>query len=215
MLGDLKIDSLIGQGKSNFAGSPKNRRYNIAVGSAKFNNTIIPADKEFSFVEALGEVTEKAGYLPELVIKGNKTIPELGGGLCQISTTAFRAAIYAGLPILERKPHAYPVAYYNPQGMDATIYPPHPDLRFKNDTGGPILIQTKIDKNELTFNFFGVKQTRIIKVIGPNTYDRQANGALSAVFWREFYEGETLLKKESFYSAYKSPNNYPHKNPLE
>ncbi len=215
MLEDLKITALVGQGKSNFAGSPKNRRFNIAVGSAKFNNVIIPANKEFSFVETLGEVTEKEGYLPELVIKGDRTIPELGGGLCQVSTTAFRAAIYAGLPITERKPHAYPVAYYNPQGMDATIYPPHPDLRFKNDTGGPILIQTKIVKNELTFNFFGVKQERVVKIIGPNTYDRQPDGSLKAVFWREFYKDEVLTKKEPFYSAYKSPNNYPHKNPLE
>ncbi len=215
MIEKLKINALIGQGKSNFAGSPKNRRYNIGVGAAKFNNTVIPPDKDFSFVESLGEVTAKAGYLPELVIKGDRTIPELGGGLCQVSTTAFRAAIYAGLPILERKPHAYPVAYYNPQGMDATIYPPHPDLRFKNDTGSPILIQTKIDKNDLTFNFFGAKQVRTVKIIGPNVYDKKPDGSLKAVFWREFYEGETLTKKEPFYSSYKSPSNYPHKNPLE
>lgn len=214
-LEDLKINALVGQGKSNFAGSPKNRRYNIGVGAAKFNNTIIPPDKEFSFIEALGEITAKAGYLPELVIKGDRTIPELGGGLCQVSTTAFRAAVYAGLPILERKPHAYPVAYYNPQGMDATIYPPHPDLRFKNDTGGAMLVQTKIDKNELTFNFFGIKQSRAVKIIGPNTYDRQPSGALKAVFWREFYDGDKLLKKEPFYSSYSSPAKYPHKNPLE
>lgn len=211
----LGINALIGQGTSNFAGSPKNRRYNIGVGAAKFNNIIIPKDKEFSFVETLGEVTTKAGYLPELVIKGDRTIPELGGGLCQVSTTAFRAAIYAGLPILERKPHAYPVAYYNPQGMDSTIYPPHPDLKFKNDTGGDIFVQTKIDKNELIFNFFGIKQSRVIKIIGPNTYDRQANGALKAVFWREFYDGDKLIKKEPFYSSYSSPAKYPHKNPLE
>lgn len=214
-LENLKINALVGQGKSNFSGSPKNRRYNIGVGAAKFNNIVIPPDKEFSFIETLGEVTAKAGYLPELIIKGGKTIPELGGGLCQISTTAFRAAIYTGLPILERKPHAYPVVYYNPQGMDATIYPPHPDLKFKNDTGGAIFVQTKIDKNELIFNFFGVKQNRVIKIIGPNAYDRQPNGALKAIFWREFYDGDKLLKKEPFYSSYSSPAKYPHKNPLE
>lgn len=214
-LDKMNITALIGQGKSNFAGSPKNRRYNINVGAAKFNNVFIAPDEEFSFVKTLGEVTSKAGYLPELVIKGDKTIPELGGGLCQVSTTAFRAAIYAGLPILERRPHSYPVAYYNPQGMDATIYPPHPDLRFKNDTGGPILIQTKIVKNDLTFNFFGVKQDRTIKVIGPNIYDRKPDGSLKSVFWREIYKNDELIKKETFNSSYSSPNKFPHKNPLE
>lgn len=214
-LKDMKIDSLIGQGKSNFSGSPANRRRNIATGAAKFNNVIIAADEEFSFVTTLGEITPKAGYVPELVIKEDKVVPELGGGLCQVSTTAFRAAIYAGLPILERRPHSYAVPYYNPQGMDSTIYPPHPDLRFKNDSDAPILIQTKIVKNDLIFNFFGKKQSRIIKIIGPNVYDKKPDGSMKAVFWREFYDGETLQKKESFYSTYNSPALYPHKNPLE
>lgn len=214
-LDQMNITALLGQGKSNFSGSPKNRRYNIGVGAAKFNNIFIDTGKEFSFNEILGDVDAKAGYLPELVIKEDKTVPEYGGGLCQVSTTAFRAAIYSGLPITERRPHAYPVAYYNPQGMDATIYPPHPDLRFKNDTGGPILIQTKIVKNELFFNFFGVKQDRTIKIIGPNIYDKQPDGSLKAVFYREIYTDGKLFKKETFNSAYSSPSKYPHKNPLE
>lgn len=214
-LENLKIDALLGQGKSNFAGSPKNRRLNIATGAAKFNNILILPDEEFSFVKTLGEITAKAGYVPELVIKEDKVIAELGGGLCQVSTTAFRAAIYSGLPILERRPHAYAVPYYNPQGMDSTIYPPHPDLRFKNDTGGTILVQTQVIKNDLIFNFFGAKQTRTIKIIGPNIYDKKTDGSMKAVFWREFYEENTLKKKEPFYSSYASPAKYPHKNPLE
>lgn len=214
-LEDMKIDSLLGQGKSDFSGSPANRRHNIATGAAKFNNIFIAAGEEFSFVKTLGEISAKTGYLPELVIKENKVIAELGGGLCQVSSTAFRAAIYSGLPIIERRPHSYAVPYYNPQGMDATIYPPHPDLRFKNDTDTPILVQTKIIKNSLIFNFFGKKQERIIKIIGPNTYDKQPNGSLKAVFWREFYEKDVLQKKEPFYSSYASPNKFPHKNPLE
>lgn len=214
-LEDMKIDSLLGQGKSNFAGSPANRRLNIAVGAAKFNNVFIAPGEEFSFVKTLGEITAQAGYLPELVIKEDKVVAELGGGLCQVSTTAFRAAIYSGLPITERRPHAYAVPYYNPQGMDSTIYPPHPDLKFKNDTGGTILIQTKVIKNDLIFNFFGVRQSRVIKIIGPNVYDKKPDGSMKAVFWREFYKEDVLQKKEPFYSTYASPANYPHKNPLE
>ncbi|MBU4338419.1 VanW family protein [Patescibacteria group bacterium] len=214
-LKNMEINSLIGQGTSNFSGSPANRRLNIAAGTAKFNNIFIAPNEEFSFVTTLGEISAKTGYLPELVIKEDKVIAELGGGLCQVSTTAFRAAIYAGLPILERRPHAYAVPYYSPQGMDATIYPPHPDLQFKNDTGAPILVQTKIIKNELVFNFFGKKQERAIKIIGPDIYEKNSDGSMKTVFWREFYEGDVLQKKEPFYSSYASPNNFPHKNPLE
>ncbi|MBU3965446.1 VanW family protein [Patescibacteria group bacterium] len=214
-ISEMGIDSLVGLGESDFSGSPKNRRHNIAVGAAKFNNILIVPDEEFSFNKILGEVDKKNGYLPELVIKGDRTIPEYGGGLCQISTTAFRAAIYSGLPIIERQPHAYPVVYYNPPGMDATIYPPHPDLRFKNDTAGPILIQTKIIKNQLIFNFFGKKIDRKIKIIGPNIYDKKPDGSMKAVFWREIYEGEKLVKKDIFRSVYASPEKYPHKNPFE
>lgn len=214
-ISEMGIDSLIGFGESDFSGSPKNRRHNIGVGAAKFNNALLAPDEEFSFNKILGEVDEKTGYLPELVIKGDRTIPEYGGGLCQVSTTAFRAAIYAGLPIIERQPHAYPVVYYNPQGMDATIYPPHPDLRFKNDTGWPILVQTKIIKNKLFFNFFGKKNKRQVKIIGPNIYDKKPDGSMKAVFWREIYEREKLVKKDVFRSVYASPDKYPHKNPFE
>ena len=114
---------------------------------------LIAPDEEFSFNRALGEVGPAQGYLPELVIKNNKTIPEYGGGVCQVSTTMFRAAVYSGLEVTERRPHAYPVKYYNPQGFDATVYSPSPDLKFKNNTGGWILIQTRIEGNNLFLNF--------------------------------------------------------------
>jgi vancomycin resistance protein YoaR len=78
--------------------------------------------------------------LPELVIKKEGTVPEFGGGLCQVSSTAFRAAMNGGLPITQRRNHAYAVQYYAPQGTDATIYPGVVDLKFINDTPGDILI---------------------------------------------------------------------------
>jgi hypothetical protein len=79
-------------GTSNFKGSPVNRRHNIAVGAASVNGTLIAPGEEFSLLKTLGDIDAAAGYKPELVIKGGKTLPEFGGGLCQIGTTAFRAA---------------------------------------------------------------------------------------------------------------------------
>ena len=130
----LGIKELIAEGTTNFAGSPKNRIFNINHALKQFQGALIAPGAEFSFVEQLGPVDGEHGYLPELVIKNNKTEPEFGGGICQVSSTVFRTAIYGGLKITERRNHAYPVSYYRPYGMDATIYIPKPDLRFQNNT---------------------------------------------------------------------------------
>ncbi len=168
--GNVGIIDLIGTGKSNFAGSPKNRRHNIAVGAAALNGILIPAGEEFSLLKTLGEIDGEHGYKTELVIKGNRTIPEFGGGLCQIGTTTFRAALSSGLPIIERQSHSYSVPYYlenGKPGVDATIYNPKPDFKFINDTGNPILIQTRIKGDELIFEFWGKKDGRIASHTEP------------------------------------------------
>ncbi len=167
----LGIKELLGIGNSNFKGSPKNRRHNIAIGAAKLNGIIIPAGEEFSLVTALGKIEAETGYLPELVIKGNKTIPEYGGGLCQIGTTVFRAAMAAGFPILERRNHSYRVRYYEPAGTDATIYPPRPDFRFKNDTRDAVVLLTKILGDDLRFELWGTSDGRKAERTDPKIFN--------------------------------------------
>jgi len=168
---EFNIKEIIGTGHSNFAGSPANRRHNIAVGAAAVNGLLIKPGEEFSLVKTLGAVESSTGYLPELVIKNNRTIPEYGGGLCQIGTTVFRAAIQSGLPITERRNHSYRVSYYEPAGMDAAIYIPKPDVRFLNDTSNYILIQSRIIKNDIYFDFWGVKDGREISISKPTVYN--------------------------------------------
>jgi len=168
---NLMIKEIIGTGSSDFSGSPKNRRRNIAVGSAAVNGLLIAPGDEFSLVAALGNVDETSGYLPELVIKDNKTIPEFGGGLCQVATTLFRAALQSGLPITARQNHSYRVSYYEPAGTDAAVYLPNPDVRFLNDTENYILIQTRTVGNILYFDFWGVKDGRQIEVGKPTIYN--------------------------------------------
>lgn len=165
---ELGIKEMIGSGFSTFAGSPVNRRHNIGVGAAALNGILIKPGEEFSLVKSLGEIDAQHGYKPELVIKENKTIPEYGGGLCQIATTVFRAALASGLKITARKNHAYRVPYYEPAGTDATIYDPLPDVRFINDTEHYILIQTKMWGDNLTFEFWGTKDGRVVSFEGQN-----------------------------------------------
>lgn len=168
---NLGINELLGTGQSNFAGSPPNRRHNIAVGAAAVNGTLIKPDEEFSLLKTLGAIDASTGYLPELVIKGDKTVPEYGGGLCQIGTTVFRAALASGLPITERRNHSYRVVYYEPAGVDATIYNPAPDFKFVNDTGYYILIQSRIEGDNLYFDFWGTKDGRSVNQTKPKIYN--------------------------------------------
>lgn len=208
---NLGITALIGEGTSNFAGSPKNRIHNIIIGSQRFNGVLIKPGEEFSFIKTLGPVDESTGYLQELVIKQDKTEPDYGGGMCQVSTTAFRAAIMSGLKITARTPHAYPVSYYNPQGMDATVFIPNPDLKFLNNTPGYILMQTKIEGTKLIFDFYGTVDGRKINITGPTITERNPDGSMKATFTQEVLDkdGNQILHNV-FNSSYDSPSKYPH-----
>lgn len=204
-LNDLGITELIGRGESKFSGSPANRRHNIKVGLNKMKGVIVRPDEEFSFNKYLGPVEASEGFLPELVIKGNETIPELGGGLCQVSSTTFRAAMHAGLPITQRKNHSYAVQYYAPQGTDATIYPGVIDLKFKNDTGNSILIWPYFSGNDiLVFDFYGTRDGREVKLNQPAVYDRTANGAMKAT-WTRTVAKKGITETDSFSSNYQPP----------
>ena len=208
---NMGIATLIGQGKSNFRGSPKNRIFNINTALKKFNGILIKPGDEFSFVQTLGDVDGEHGYLPELVIKGNKTEPDFGGGICQVSTTMFRAAIYSGLKIKARTNHAYPVSYYNPQGMDATVFVPQPDLKFINNTPGYILVQTKIEGTELTFDFYGTDDGRKTTVDGPTVTESQPDGSLKTVFTQNVFDKDgNQFINSVFKSTYDSPYRHPH-----
>ncbi len=154
---NLGIKEVIGVGTSLFQHSIQGRIYNITLASTRLNGVLIKPDEEFSFNKALGDVSSFTGYQQAYIIKEGRTVLGDGGGVCQVSTTLFRAALDAGLPITQRSAHAYRVNYYEQDsgpGLDATVYYPTEDLRFKNDTGHHILIQTAIDPTILKLTFF-------------------------------------------------------------
>jgi vancomycin resistance protein YoaR len=164
---DLGIEGVLGVGVSKFKGSPANRIKNIKNGVSLLNGLLIAPEETFSVLNALKPFETSHGYFPELVIKGDKIEPEVGGGLCQIGTTTFRAAMLSGLPIVSRSNHSLVVSYYNDlsngnPGTDATIYDPAPDFQFKNDTGHYILFQAELfeDSQELHFTLWGTSDGR-------------------------------------------------------
>lgn len=161
------IESVIAIGKSDFTGSSDARVQNILAAVRKFNGLIVPQGRTFSFNSTLKEVSEADGFVPEFVIKGNETEKELGGGVCQVSTTVFRAAFKAGFPMIDRRNHSYAVPYYKPQGLDATIYLGGQDLRFSNNTSGDITMQAFTSGQTLYFVFYGQDDGRRVAIEGP------------------------------------------------
>lgn len=169
---EMGIRELIGEGTSTFRGSISSRIFNVNLGASRVNGVLVPPGEEFSFAEAVGDVSSLTGYKQAYVISGGRTVLGDGGGICQVSTTLFRAALDAGLPITERHPHSYRVSYYeqdSPPGIDATVYVPTVDLKFKNDTNNHILVQSIVDLEELrlTFQIYGTDDGRVSVINTP------------------------------------------------
>jgi vancomycin resistance protein YoaR len=173
----LGIKELVAEGVSNYSYSPYARVVNIKNMVRKLNGTVLAPGEEFSFNAVMGDITPSEGWAEGLVIEGDRTVPGLGGGICQVSTTAFRAAFWAGVPITERHDHAYPVPYYTqggyPEGFDATVWSPDLDFKFVNDTGSFMLIQATMDtaRQDVHVSLFGTKPARTVKLEGPQIWN--------------------------------------------
>jgi vancomycin resistance protein YoaR len=169
---EYKIEDVLGIGTSKFKGSDAGRMHNIENASGKVNGVLVEPGGVFSFVEAVGPIDRNNGFTSAKVISGGRTVLGDGGGVCQVSTTIFRAALNAGLPIIERNAHSYRVSYYEQDsgpGLDATIYSPSVDLQFKNDTEGYILVSSEFNKEDasLKFTIYGKSDGREVEVTKP------------------------------------------------
>ena len=143
---ELGITELVSEATTYYWGSWQNRRSNIALGAGKLHGIIVAPGEEFSFNHHLGDITPEAGYLEGSVILGGATVTGIGGGICQVSTTMFRAAYNGGYAVTERNSHGYRVGYYEyagaGPGLDAAIWQPEVDLRFQNNTPYHLLIES-------------------------------------------------------------------------
>ena len=172
-LNQLGIKDLLGTGSSIYKGSPEYRDHNIAVGADKLDGMVLRPGQTFSFNERIGRFSLGEGWVEGSVIIRDETEQGVGGGICQVSTTLFRAVLAAGLPIEERWPHLYRVRYYemglSPIGTDATIFSPGIDLKFSNDLDGPIMIRSRLDRklSTLDFEIWGVSDGRVVTVGSP------------------------------------------------
>ena len=160
---ELGITELVSEATTYFWGSWQNRRSNIALGAGKLHGVIVAPGEEFSFNAHLGEITPENGYLEGSVILGGATVTGIGGGICQVSTTMFRAAFSGGYAITERNNHGYRVGYYEyagaGPGLDAAIWQPEVDLRFQNNTPYHVLIESDFlpTQDAIQFRFYSTR----------------------------------------------------------
>lgn len=237
-LASLGISEQVGLGVSSFARSEQYRITNIRAGARRMNGVLIPPGATFSFNTQLGEVNAANGFVEGLAIVDNRTQKEWGGGLCQVSTTVFRAAFFAGLPISERHEHAFRIGWYEelgePPGLDAAIFTPYNDLRFVNDSGGWLLMESYVDleRQRLTVALYGPPTGRSVsyehrvleRTPAPTTpvyvndpsqprgYLRKsdtARGGIKVVVTRTVTRGGQVLSRDSFPTVFKPwPNIY-------
>ena len=231
-INSLGIRELVASGNSYFAGSIPNRVFNIGLGASLINGTLVPPGEVFSFNSIVGPVSAEQGFKQAYVINKGRTVLDDGGGICQVSTTVFRAALNAGLPIEARTAHAYRVAYYEQRGFapgfDATIWSPTVDLKFKNDTGHHILVQAIVDRaqSKLQVDIYGTSDGRNVEISDPvlstkrpapeplyqddpalpkgttKQVDFAAEG-LTSVFSRKVYKGDALIIDDTFKSNFR------------
>lgn len=135
--------------------SNSNRNTNIKLSAAAINGTTVLPGETFSFNQATGQRTAEKGYLPAAAIAGGQSVDEIGGGVCQTSSTLFNAVARANMEIVERSPHAWPSNYVE-KGMDATVNWPNLDFKFKNTSDWPIFIVAYYQSRKVTVEIYGM-----------------------------------------------------------
>lgn len=148
------VTDLLGSYSTKYTAYDKNRNTNLEVGCNYLNGTMIAPGEVFSAMEGLGEQTYARGYRDAGVYVNGKVEAGMGGGVCQITTTLYNAAIYAELEIVERHPHSMTVGYV-PLGRDAAVADTYKDLKIKNDTEYPVYLEASAANGVLKVNLYG------------------------------------------------------------
>ena len=215
---ELGIAELVAEGESYFIGSPSGRDHNIRLAATKFDGVVVPPGETFSFNHHLGPVTAEEGYDESYITAGEQLAIGIGGGICQVSTTVFRAAFWGGYPITERWYHYQRVGYYELRGggvgMDATVYSPNVDFKFVNDRTYPLLIETEVEEatHRLIFRFYSTDDGRRVESEEPVISDETEPGppiyqlheemaAGTVVKWQSAVDGLTATVVRRVYDA--------------
>lgn len=151
-----KIDGVLASFSTDYSTSTEARANNIAIATKACNGKIVMPGDTFSYNATLGERTYEKGYKEAPIYKNNEVVDDVGGGICQVSTTLYRAAMRANLKVVERHNHSFK-ATYSPLGLDATVTWGYLDYKFKNTYDFPIYIEGVTSGRTVSFNIYGSK----------------------------------------------------------
>lgn len=160
-----KITGKISDYSSNYANTGDGRVKNMEIAAGIINGTIVMPGEEFSYNALIGDTTPDKGYEKANTYVGNKVVPDYGGGICQVSTTLYRAVMRANIRSTERTNHSLTVSYSEP-GLDATVANPYLDYKFVNTYDFPIYIQGYVSGGVVNFTIYGN-----VEAMGNKTYD--------------------------------------------
>ena len=166
-----------------------NRSFNVNRAASFCNGKVIQPGEVFSYIGTIGDPSSRNGYKPSTGYQNGKTVPMDGGGVCQVSSSLYYCAVYANLEIVKRACHAFATGYI-PNGLDATIYYPSLDFKFRNDTGFPIKIVAYTEggaAGTLTVQFFGSNPDNI--TVKTERY------ALSSTPWTTVYQPDETIPR--------------------
>lgn len=184
-IGNEPFPDLLSQFSTSFTSSGYNRSNNIILSSAKLNGLVLMPGEEFSYNQAVGQRTRAAGFREAGAYSNGKVVQEVGGGICQVSSTLYNAVLYANLEIVERTNH-----YFNPgyvkAGLDATVSWGGPDFRFRNNRNYPIRIVTDTSGKKLKVYIYGLKTDDDCTVVLDPRY-------ISSVPYKTTYQNDASL----------------------
>ena len=195
---------ILGKMTTSFAGSSENRINNLELACSKIDGVILNPGETFSYNETLGKRTEEAGFLPAGAYSDGEVVEEVGGGICQVSSTLYAATLYARMHTVTRTNHYFAVAYMD-KGIDATVSWPNPDFKFRNNTDYPIMIRVWIDRYDeksLTVAIMGTDVNHYTCKLWHETFthteDYEYNGhvypdvatAVVTCTWRDVYDAD-------------------------
>lgn len=158
----LAFDGVIGEFTTKFNVNDKNRTVNLMAASSKMDKSVLKPGDTLSFNDTIGPRTAETGFKDAYIIINNEYVQGLGGGICQVSSTLYSAAVLANLSIVERAPHAVAVAYI-PLGQDATVNYPNLDLKLRNDTQSLIYIRSEVKSGSLTVRLYGKRTGNTVR----------------------------------------------------
>lgn len=222
-----KINTKISSFTTKFNLGDVNRSGNIKIAASYVNGTVVMPGEVYSMNKTLGPRLESKGYKEAPIIINGTHVPGLAGGICQVTTTVYNAALLANFPILERRPHQLRVGYV-PAGRDATISGDAIDMKFKNTNKFPIYIKASVNQGSITVTIYGAKEnagqsveitSEVLEKIpatteyvndptlpkGQTVVEEKPTDGMKSITYRKVYQNGKLIKTEIISKDYYKP----------